>query len=62
MMSSSRSAAAAAGQPLVLTTIERRDVGRNDIVIETQCAGICHSDIHTVNHDWDRSRHPSCPS
>ena len=39
-------AAPAAGQPLVPTTIERRDVGPDDVLIEIQYAGICHSDIH----------------
>jgi uncharacterized zinc-type alcohol dehydrogenase-like protein len=45
-------AAPAAGRPLAPTTIERRDVGPNDVLIEIQYAGICHSDIHTVNGDW----------
>lgn len=54
-------AAPAAGQPLALTTIERRDVGPNDVLIEIQYAGICHSDIHTVNGDWGRQPFPVVP-
>jgi uncharacterized zinc-type alcohol dehydrogenase-like protein len=54
-------AAPAAGQPLALTTIDRRDVGPNDILIEIQYAGICHSDIHTVNGDWGPQPFPVVP-
>jgi uncharacterized zinc-type alcohol dehydrogenase-like protein len=54
-------AAPAAGQPLAPTTIERRDVGPNDILIEIQYAGICHSDIHTVNGDWGPQPFPVVP-
>jgi uncharacterized zinc-type alcohol dehydrogenase-like protein len=54
-------AAPAAGRPLVPTTIERRDVGSNDVLIEIQYAGICHSDIHTVNGDWGPQPFPVVP-
>src|SRR3954451_12156994 len=54
-------AAPAAGQPLALTTIERRDVGANDVLIEIQFAGIRHSDIHTVNGDWGPQPFPVVP-
>jgi alcohol dehydrogenase (NADP+) len=54
-------AAPAAGQPLAPTTIERREVGPNDVLIEIQYAGICHSDIHTVNGDWGPQPFPVVP-
>ncbi|MCW2852604.1 MAG: NADP-dependent alcohol dehydrogenase [Nocardioides sp.] len=54
-------AAPAAGQPLAKTTIERRDVGANDVLIAIQYAGICHSDIHTVNGDWGPQPFPVVP-
>src|SRR5215213_5430061 len=54
-------AAPAAGQPLAATTIERRAVGRNDVLIEIEYAGICHSDIHTVNGDWGPQPFPVVP-
>ena len=54
-------AASAAGQPLTPTTIERRDVGANDVLIEIEYAGICHSDIHTVNGDWGPQPFPVVP-
>ena len=54
-------AAPAAGQPLAPTTIERRDVGPNDVLIQITPAGICHSDIHTVNGDWGPQPFPVVP-
>jgi alcohol dehydrogenase (NADP+) len=54
-------AAPAAGQPLAPTTIERRDVGANDVLIRIEYAGICHSDIHTVNGDWGPQPFPVVP-
>ena len=54
-------AAPAAGQPLAPTTIERRDVGPNDVLIDIEFAGICHSDIHTVRGDWGPQPFPVVP-
>ncbi|SNS21424.1 uncharacterized zinc-type alcohol dehydrogenase-like protein [Geodermatophilus pulveris] len=54
-------AAPAAGEPLAPTTIERRDVGPDDVLIEIEFAGICHSDIHTVNGDWGPQPFPVVP-
>jgi uncharacterized zinc-type alcohol dehydrogenase-like protein len=31
---------------------ERRDVGPNDILIDIQYCGICHSDIHQAKNEW----------
>jgi uncharacterized zinc-type alcohol dehydrogenase-like protein len=54
-------AAPAAGQPLVPITIERRPVGAHDVLIQIEYAGICHSDIHTVNGDWGPQPFPVVP-
>jgi len=54
-------AAPSVGQPLAPTTIERREVGANDILIQIEFAGICHSDIHTVNGDWGPQPFPVVP-
>jgi uncharacterized zinc-type alcohol dehydrogenase-like protein len=51
-------AAPSATEPLVPTTIERRDVGPKDVLIEIKYAGICHSDIHTVRGDWGAITYP----
>ena len=45
-------------EPLVPTTITRRDVGPHDVLIEIAYAGVCHSDIHTVRGDWDPITYP----
>jgi uncharacterized zinc-type alcohol dehydrogenase-like protein len=34
-------------------TFERRDVRANDILIEIEYAGICHSDIHSAKNEWE---------
>ncbi|GAB3668566.1 NAD(P)-dependent alcohol dehydrogenase [Actinocorallia lasiicapitis] len=54
-------AAPSATEPLAPTTIERRDLGPHDILIEIKYAGICHSDIHTVRGDWGPQRYPLAP-
>ncbi len=51
-------AATSATAPLVKTTIERREVGPLDVLIEIAYAGICHSDIHTVRGDWGSITYP----
>ena len=54
-------AAPAAGQPLAPTVIDRRAVGPDDVLIQIEFAGICHSDIHTVNGDWGPQPFPVVP-
>ena len=51
-------AAPSATEPLVPTTIERRDVGPKDVLIAIRYAGVCHSDIHTVRGDWGDIAYP----
>jgi len=51
-------AATSATDPLVRTTIERRDLGPRDVLIEIRYAGICHSDIHTVRGEWGEVAYP----
>ncbi|GMA27431.1 NAD(P)-dependent alcohol dehydrogenase [Arenivirga flava] len=51
-------AAPSATEPLIRTTIERRDVGPKDVLIEIAYAGICHSDIHTVRGEWGEIQYP----
>src|SRR5690242_6479808 len=47
--------------PLTATTIERRDVGPNDVSIDIEFAGICHSDLHTVSGEWGKVTYPMVP-
>ena len=51
-------AATSATGPLEPTTIERRDVGAKDVLIEIAYAGVCHSDIHTVRGEWGPIAYP----
>ena len=51
-------AAPSATEPLIATTIERRDTGENDVLIAIRYAGICHSDIHLVRGDWGPVTYP----
>lgn len=43
------------------TTIERRDIGPKDILIDIKFAGICHSDIHTARQEWGSIDFPITP-
>ena len=43
------------------TTIERRELGPNDVLIEIKYAGICHSDIHTARQEWGEIDYPIVP-
>ncbi|PYI50862.1 NAD(P)-dependent alcohol dehydrogenase [Paenibacillus flagellatus] len=47
--------------PFKLTTIERRELKPQDVLIEIKYAGICHSDIHTARGDWGPVNYPLVP-
>ena len=40
---------------------DRRDVGANDISIDIEFSGICHSDIHQVKEEWGDANFPMVP-
>jgi len=42
-------------------TIERREVGANDVQIDILYCGVCHSDIHQVRNEWGGSIFPMVP-
>jgi uncharacterized zinc-type alcohol dehydrogenase-like protein len=50
-----------AGAPFELTTIERRDLRPNDVLIDIAFAGICHSDVHQARDEWGGSTFPMVP-
>lgn len=54
-------AAPAEAAPLEKTSIERRELGPHDVLIDIAFAGICHSDIHTVRGDWGPQQYPLAP-
>jgi uncharacterized zinc-type alcohol dehydrogenase-like protein len=49
------------GAPFEATTIERRDLGPHDVLIDIAYAGICHSDIHTAKGEWGHTHFPLVP-
>ncbi|STY28413.1 oxidoreductase, Zn-dependent and NAD(P)-binding [Legionella wadsworthii] len=54
-------AAPRAKAPLEPYSFNRRDVGQNDVLIDIQYCGICHSDIHQVKDEWGGSLFPMVP-
>ena len=54
-------AATSATEPLAKTTITRREVGPHDVAFDIHFAGICHSDIHTVQGEWGQPTYPVVP-
>ena len=50
-----------AGQAFERGTVERRDLGPNDVLIDIAYAGICHSDIHQAREEWGRAIFPMVP-
>lgn len=54
-------AATAPDAPLEKTTIPRRETGPEDVQIEIEFSGICHSDIHHARSEWGRTMYPTTP-
>jgi len=54
-------AAAAAGKPLAPMSIERREPGPRDVVLEILFCGVCHSDIHQARDEWSGGLFPMVP-
>ncbi len=42
-------------------TLQRRDPRPDDVSIEILYCGVCHTDIHFVENDWDISTYPCVP-
>jgi alcohol dehydrogenase (NADP+) len=49
------------GSPFETITIERRDVGPKDVLIEIAYCGICHSDVSYARNEWGRTLYPLVP-
>jgi Zn-dependent alcohol dehydrogenases len=47
--------------PLAATTIERREPLANDIQIEIEFCGVCHSDLHFARNEWGGTHYPAVP-
>jgi len=53
--------APSATEPLAPLSVERRDVGPRDILIDIRFCGICHSDIHHCRGEWGKVPYPAVP-
>ncbi len=53
--------ASAAGTPLAPMTLERREPGPRDVVLEILFCGVCHSDIHQARDEWTGGIFPMVP-
>ena len=54
-------AAHALKETLQQHTIERRALKSNDVLIEIEYCGVCHTDLHFVNNDWGMTEYPVVP-
>ena len=54
-------AAEQAKAPLAPFSFQRREVRENDILIEIDYCGVCHSDIHQARDEWGGSTFPMVP-
>lgn len=54
-------AAESATADLTPLDIERREVKADDVQIDIEYCGVCHSDIHTAHNDWGGTVYPVVP-
>ncbi len=54
-------AAAAAKSPLAPFSVDRREPGEHDVLIDILFCGVCHSDVHQVRDEWGGSLFPMVP-
>ncbi|WP_336366487.1 NAD(P)-dependent alcohol dehydrogenase [Marinobacter sp. C2H3] len=51
----------ASDKPLESMDIYRREPGAEDVQIDIQYCGICHSDLHQVRSEWEGTHYPCVP-
>ncbi len=61
MLNTPSYAAMQAKSPLVPFTIQRREPGPHEVLIDILYCGICHSDIHQARDEWGGSTFPMVP-
>ncbi len=61
MIKTSGYAALSATAPLAPFEFTRRELRPNDVLIEIDYCGVCHSDIHQVKNEWGGSVYPMVP-
>jgi uncharacterized zinc-type alcohol dehydrogenase-like protein len=61
MLATKAYGASSANAPIAPLDIERREPGPNDVLIEIQYCGVCHTDIHMARGQFPRSIFPMVP-
>ena len=61
MISARAYAAATAGAALEPFTLQRREPGPHDVVIDISFCGVCHSDLHCARDEWGGQPFPCVP-
>ena len=61
MIASKGYAAQNSKSPLAPFNFDRREVGSNDVLIEIQFCGVCHSDLHQIRDEWGGAIYPMVP-
>jgi len=54
-------AAPAAGALLEPATVELRELGEHDVLIDVRFTGLCHTDIHLTRDEWGPGTYPMVP-
>ncbi len=54
-------AAVSAKSPLTPFSVDRREPGDHDVLIDILFCGVCHSDVHQVRDEWGGSLFPMVP-
>jgi len=54
-------AAQAADSELALIKFDRREPGPDEVLIEIEFCGVCHSDLHQARNDWRSTLYPCVP-
>src|SRR5436190_23428166 len=49
------------GKPFAPFTVERREPGPREVLIDIKFCGICHSDVHQARDEWGGSKFPMVP-
>lgn len=54
-------AAQAVARPLAPFHFSRRELHEDDVLVDIQYCGVCHSDVHAVRDEWGNSVYPMVP-
>ncbi|XVV10203.1 NAD(P)-dependent alcohol dehydrogenase [Actinoplanes sp. CA-131856] len=61
MITSKARAMAGPTTPFRTITVERRDIGPEDVLVEIAYAGICHTDVHHARAEFGHTHYPIVP-